>query len=39
MGILLRVDDKLCHGQVTYLWIKKMKIDRLMIADDRLVAR
>ena len=38
MGILLRVDDKLCHGQVTYLWIKKMKIDRLMIADDRLVA-
>ena len=38
MGILLRVDDKLCHGQVTYLWIKKMKIDRLIIADDRLVA-
>lgn len=37
MAVFLRVDDKLCHGQVTYLWIKKMKIDRLMIANDRLV--
>ena len=37
MAVLLRVDDKLCHGQVTYLWIKKMKIDRLIIANDRLM--
>lgn len=37
MAVYLRVDDKLCHGQVTYLWIKKMKIDRLLIANDRLM--
>lgn len=37
MAVFLRVDDKLCHGQTTYMWIKKMKIDRLIIANDRLV--
>lgn len=37
MAVFLRVDDKLCHGQTTYVWTKKMKIDRLIIANDRLV--
>lgn len=37
MKVFLRVDDKLCHGQITYVWIKRLKIDRLIIANDRLI--
>lgn len=34
---VIRVDDKLCHGRVTYSWIRKMDIEELIIADDRVV--
>ncbi|WP_052447587.1 PTS sugar transporter subunit IIB [Clostridium polynesiense] len=33
---LLRVDDKLLHGQVAFSWIRNLKIHTLIIADDRV---
>lgn len=34
---LFRVDDKLSHGQTTYSWVKKLQVDTILIADDRVV--
>ena len=34
---LLRVDDKLLHGQISFSWIKNLKINIILIADDYIV--
>lgn len=31
---LLRVDDRLLHGQVAYAWSKSLPIDLIIIAND-----
>lgn len=33
---LLRVDDKLLHGQVAFSWVRNLKIHTIVIADDRI---
>lgn len=33
---ILRVDDKLLHGQVAFSWIRNLKIHTIIIADDRI---
>ncbi|MEG0409295.1 MAG: PTS sugar transporter subunit IIB [Bacilli bacterium] len=33
---LLRVDDKLLHGQVAFSWVRNLKIHTILIADDRV---
>ncbi|HEY6057260.1 MAG TPA: PTS sugar transporter subunit IIB [Candidatus Limnocylindrales bacterium] len=35
---LVRVDDRLIHGQVVALWIKAIGADRIVIVDDRVAA-
>lgn len=34
---LLRVDDRLLHGQVAFSWVRNLKIHTIVIADDRIV--
>lgn len=34
MVVLLRVDDRLLHGQVAYAWSKSLPIDLIIIAND-----
>lgn len=31
---LFRVDDRLLHGQIAFSWIKNLKIQTILIADD-----
>lgn len=33
---LLRVDDKLLHGQVAFSWVRNLKIQTVVIADDHI---
>lgn len=33
---LLRVDDKLLHGQVAFSWVRNLKIQTVVIADDQI---
>ncbi|WP_029450663.1 PTS sugar transporter subunit IIB [Clostridium algidicarnis] len=33
---LLRVDDKLLHGQVAFSWVRNLKIHTIIIADDKV---
>lgn len=33
---ILRVDDKLLHGQVAFSWVRNMKIQTIVIADDQI---
>lgn len=33
---ILRVDDKLLHGQVAFSWIRNLKIHTIVIADDHI---
>jgi PTS system mannose-specific IIB component len=36
MGIMLaRIDDRLIHGQVIVGWVRRYKIDRIIVSDDR----
>lgn len=34
---ILRVDDKLLHGQVAFSWVRNLKIHTIVIADDKIV--
>ncbi|MGQ9814451.1 MAG: PTS sugar transporter subunit IIB [Candidatus Roseilinea sp.] len=34
MIALIRVDDRLAHGQVMAVWARALKIDHLLVADD-----
>lgn len=34
---LLRVDDKLLHGQIAFSWVTNLKIHTIVIADDDIV--
>ncbi|RXT24584.1 hypothetical protein BVJ53_07490 [Lacticaseibacillus chiayiensis] len=31
---MIRVDDRLIHGQVALLWTKELQIDRIIVAND-----
>lgn len=31
---LVRIDDRLIHGQVVAVWVKHIRIDRIIIVDD-----
>ncbi|MBU5591554.1 PTS sugar transporter subunit IIB [Clostridium sp. MSJ-4] len=33
---LLRIDDKLLHGQVAFSWVRNLKIHTIIIADDKV---
>ncbi len=35
---LVRVDDRLLHGQVSHGWVPTMALDRIVVADDRAAA-
>lgn len=37
MITLLRVDDRLLHGQVAFSWVRNLRIHRIIIGDDRIV--
>lgn len=34
MIALIRIDDRLVHGQVMAVWVKALKIDHILVADD-----
>ena len=34
--ILARIDDRLIHGQITIGWLKKIKVDSIIIIDEEL---
>ena len=37
MGIVhIRIDDRLIHGQVVAMWSSTLKIDRIMVANDKV---
>ena len=35
---LVRVDDRLLHGQVAFLWTKYLKIQTILIANDEILS-
>ena len=35
--VLIRIDDRLIHGQVVTQWIKDTNGNRILIVDDKLV--
>ena len=35
---LVRVDDRLIHGQVVAVWLRSVGADRIVIVDDRVAA-
>ncbi len=35
---LVRVDDRLLHGQVAFLWTKHLKIQTILIANDEILS-
>lgn len=35
---MIRVDDRLIHGQVALLWSKELQIDRIIVANDLAAA-
>jgi PTS system mannose-specific IIB component len=35
---LVRVDDRLIHGQVVAIWLKALRAERIVIVDDRTAA-
>jgi PTS system mannose-specific IIB component len=34
--VLARIDDRLIHGQITIGWLKKIKVDSIVIIDEEL---
>lgn len=34
MIALIRIDDRLVHGQVMAVWVRALKIDHILVADD-----
>ena len=37
MIIMLRIDDRLLHGQVVFMWTKQLNIKGIIVANDELV--
>jgi PTS system mannose-specific IIB component len=35
---LVRIDDRLIHGQVSVAWVKVLSPDRIVVADDKVAA-
>ncbi|GAF38737.1 hypothetical protein FC83_GL002005 [Agrilactobacillus composti DSM 18527 = JCM 14202] len=35
---MMRVDDRLIHGQVALLWTKQLGLDRIIVANDKAAA-
>lgn len=33
---MIRIDDRLIHGQVALVWSRELNIDRLIVANDRI---
>ena len=38
MVSLIRVDDRLVHGQVTTTWVPYMKADTILVASDEVAS-
>ncbi|MCI8296778.1 MAG: PTS sugar transporter subunit IIB [Lachnospiraceae bacterium] len=38
MITMMRVDDRLIHGQVAVMWSKELQIQRIIVASDRIAA-
>lgn len=36
--VLARVDDRLVHGQITCSWVNRLKITRIIVANDKVAA-
>lgn len=34
MNKIIRIDERLIHGQVAYLWTKHLNLDRILVAND-----
>ncbi len=34
---MLRIDDRLLHGQVVFMWTKQLNIKGIIVANDELV--
>lgn len=34
MNKMIRIDERLIHGQVAYLWTKHLNLDRILVAND-----
>ncbi|UPO90133.1 PTS sugar transporter subunit IIB [Niallia sp. Man26] len=34
MNKLIRIDERLIHGQVAFLWTKHLNLDRILVAND-----
>jgi len=35
---LVRVDNRLLHGQILEAWVPRLKVDRIVVADDEAAA-
>ena len=35
---MLRVDDRLIHGQVAVMWSKQLAVTRIIVANDEIAA-
>ncbi|MDO5292725.1 MAG: PTS sugar transporter subunit IIB [bacterium] len=35
---MMRVDDRLIHGQVAVMWSKELRVDRIIVASDTIAA-
>ncbi|GEK05610.1 PTS system mannose/fructose/N-acetylgalactosamine-transporter subunit IIB [Schleiferilactobacillus harbinensis] len=36
MIAMMRVDDRLIHGQVAVMWSKNLQVDRILVANDQI---
>ena len=36
---LVRIDDRLIHGQVAVVWTKHLGVNRILVANDQIVNR
>lgn len=34
---MLRIDDRLIHGQIAVIWSKELGVDRIVVANDKVV--
>lgn len=35
---MIRIDDRLIHGQVAVMWTKELGVDRIIVANDKVAA-
>lgn len=33
---MLRIDDRLIHGQIAVVWSKELGVDRIVVANDKV---